>query len=282
MRLTAVLLSGACALVLSGCASIPFIGQRGDDAAPAPPADGSAQPQPAGEAGGGAAGGAAGETESQAQRRRAARPDGSPDQVDPGAVPPPEPRRGFLRGLARSLGAESNTPNVGPCPPVRVLYDASRFVQLTGAERFENIGYTGEMNGTQANCRYVGPDPIDVELTVDMAFGKGPRAAARTTDITWWVAVTQVVRTTNPETGQVVANDIGPLAIQRYTQTVTFPAGADRVALRSRVTRVSIPRANERISGSNFEVLVGFDLTPEQLQFNRDGKRFRVDAGAPR
>ena len=33
-------------------------------------------------------------------------------------------------------------------------------------------------------------------------------------------------------------------------------------------------------SGENFEILVGFELTPEQLQFNRDGRRFRIDAGA--
>ena len=32
-------------------------------------------------------------------------------------------------------------------------------------------------------------------------------------------------------------------------------------------------------SGENFEILVGFELTPEQLQFNRDGRRFRIDAG---
>jgi hypothetical protein len=43
---------------------------------------------------------------------------------------------------------------------------------------------------------------------------------------------------------------------------------------------IVIPRANAEVSGENFEVLVGFELTPEQVQFNRDGKRFRVDAGA--
>ena len=33
------------------------------------------------------------------------------------------------------------------------------------------------------------------------------------------------------------------------------------------------------VSGNNFEVLVGFDVTPDQAQFNRDGKRFRINAG---
>jgi hypothetical protein len=44
------------------------------------------------------------------------------------------------------------------------------------------------------------------------------------------------------------------------------------------ITRIVIPRANADISGENFEILVGFELTPDQLQFNRDGRRFRIDA----
>jgi hypothetical protein len=46
-----------------------------------------------------------------------------------------------------------------------------------------------------------------------------------------------------------------------------------------RIEEIVIPRANSEISGENFEILVGFELTPEQLQFNRDGRRFRIDAG---
>lgn len=268
------LLAGAALLVLAGCAGGPF--GRDQDPPPAPPADQSGGAQQPGAEG-------TGTPPPSQQARRASRPDGSPEQIDPNAAPPPPPERpGFLSRLARSLGSDSNTPNVGPCPPVRVLYDASRFVQLFGTERFENIGYTGEINGTQSSCRYIGNDPITIELALDMAFGKGPRAAERTTTVTYWVAVTQVVRSTDAATGQVLTVDIGPLAKQRFTQTVTFPEGADRVVLTSDVTTVTIPRANERISGSNFEVLVGFELTPEQLQFNRDGKRFRIDAGAPR
>jgi hypothetical protein len=35
------------------------------------------------------------------------------------------------------------------------------------------------------------------------------------------------------------------------------------------------------VSGSNFEILVGFEVTPEMAEFNRLGKRFRVNAVAP-
>ena len=42
---------------------------------------------------------------------------------------------------------------------------------------------------------------------------------------------------------------------------------------------ITIPRANLKVSGANFEVLVGFDVTPEMADFNRQGERFRVNAG---
>jgi hypothetical protein len=44
------------------------------------------------------------------------------------------------------------------------------------------------------------------------------------------------------------------------------------------IERIVIPRATPDLSGENFEILVGFELTPEQLAFNRDGRRFRIDA----
>ena len=40
---------------------------------------------------------------------------------------------------------------------------------------------------------------------------------------------------------------------------------------------IVIPRANETISGSNFEIFVGFDLTPAQLAYNRSGTRFTIN-----
>ena len=51
-------------------------------------------------------------------------------------------------------------------------------------------------------------------------------------------------------------------------------AGATEV-----IQTIEIPRVDESISGTNFEVIVGFELTEEQLEFNRAGKRFRMDAG---
>lgn len=191
---------------------------------------------------------------------------GDAEKVDAPQGPPR--KAGFASRLARALGGDSNTANLGPCPAVRVLYDAQRFVELDGPERFDNIGFTGEIGAVQSNCRYIGSDPITVTLQMDMAFGKGPKAASTTKDVVYWVSVTR--------------KDLAVISRERFTQRIEIPAGSDRVNLQSPVTQIVIPRLNKDIAGNNFEVFVGFELTDAQLEFNRDGKRFRIDSGVPR
>jgi hypothetical protein len=193
----------------------------------------------------------------------------APGDAEKVEAPVGPPRKaGFASRMARALGGDSATPNAGPCPAVRVLYDAQRFVELDGPERFENVGFTGEIGRVSSTCRYIDSDPITISLQLDMAFGKGPKAGGSTKDVVYWVSVTR--------------KDLVPILRERYTQRVVIPAGADRVTLQSPVTQVTIPRANKEIAGNNFEVFVGFELTDAQLEFNRDGKRFRIDSGVPR
>jgi hypothetical protein len=186
------------------------------------------------------------------------------------APPKAERSGGFLSGFARSIGADpvANQPNAGPCPLMGVLYDSSRIVKFVGdgSERFANVAYTGEIRGVRGLCRYTGADPIVMNLELDMAFGKGPQAAGNAHVYRYWVAVTR--------------KDSAPIEKQYFDVNVNFPRGEDRVAGPEVIERIVIPRANEKTSGANFEVLVGFDLTDEQLAFNRAGKRFRVDVGA--
>ena len=66
---------------------------------------------------------------------------------------------------------------------------------------------------------------------------------------------------------------------QVFPVTVEFRPGQERVEVTEIFDPVRIPRAGADTSGVNFEVLVGFELTDEQLEFNRSGLRFRVDAG---
>jgi len=64
-----------------------------------------------------------------------------------------------------------------------------------------------------------------------------------------------------------------------FEMPVTFAAGQDRVTLTDTLSGITIPRRDSKVSGGNFEILVGFEVTPAMAQFNRLGKRFRPNAG---
>jgi hypothetical protein len=123
--------------------------------------------------------------------------------------------------------------NAGPCPFVKILYDAARYQEFKeGKEASAAVGYTGEIQGISAMCEYKGDEPIKMKMEVLFELGKGPTAE-----------------------------------------------GQDRVYLTDKISEIIIPRGTMTTSGANFEVLVGFDVTPQMAEFNRDGKRFRVNAG---
>jgi len=186
----------------------------------------------------------------------------------PGGVTPEEmanqgqPRSGFF---GRLFG--DDRPNAGPCPFMGVVYDSARMVDFAApdVERYANIEYTAEMEGIRGLCRYVDDDPITMAIELDMAFGRGPAATSDRQTYRYWVAVTR--------------RGFAPIEKQYFDIDVRFPRGEAVVSRTEAINRIVIPRATADTSGENFEVLVGFDLTPEQLAFNRAGKRFRIDAG---
>jgi hypothetical protein len=112
--------------------------------------------------------------------------------------------------------AKRDTPNVGPCPPAHVLGDAGRLVEFNGPEAYESVGFTAEVGQVRSACRYVGADPIDMELQIDLAFGRGPAAKDDSHVYNYWVAVTR--------------RDIAVLAKEHYSIKVDFPKGANRMA----------------------------------------------------
>ena len=156
--------------------------------------------------------------------------------------------------------------NAGPCPYVKVLYDAARYEEFKdNREASAAVMYSGEIQGISAGCAYKGAQPITVQMQLLFSLGKGPAATETHKTYRYWVAVTH--------------RNAGVLAKEYFDLPVTFPAGQDRVSLTETLGGITIPRNDIKVSGGNFEVLVGFDVTPQMAEFNRDGKRFRVNAG---
>jgi hypothetical protein len=155
--------------------------------------------------------------------------------------------------------------NAGPCPFVKILYDAARYVELTdNRAAVANVGYTGEIEGVTSGCSYRGDEPITVQANLLFNLGRGVQATADQRTYRYWIAVT--------ERNQAV------LAKEYFDLPVDFKGARTATATEERT--IVIPRAGTDVSGGNFEVLIGFDVTPEMATFNRDGSRFRVNAGS--
>ena len=151
--------------------------------------------------------------------------------------------------------------NQGPCPAAGSVYEAQRVVALNGeGERYIDIEYTGEINGVRLFCRYVGDDPIEAQLEIDFSFGRGAAATDYSHEYNYFVAVTRTNRA-------VISKEVFPLVVE-------FEDGQSVVTLQEDVSRIIIPRADETISGANFEILVGFELTDEERAFNAAGRRY--------
>lgn len=179
-------------------------------------------------------------------------------------------------GQGQEAGSQENRPRppriaplrrraaAGPCPYVKVLYDAARYVELVNDRAaVANVGFTGEIEGLVSDCAYQSDDPITVQTRIQFNLGRGPQAQSDGRTYRYWIAVTERNRA-------VLAKEYFDLPVDFHgeqTATVTLDQ------------TVVIPRADATTSGDHFEVLVGFDVTPEMAAFNRSGSRFRVNAG---
>lgn len=151
--------------------------------------------------------------------------------------------------------------NPAPCPNVAVLNDASRILEFDGGEELENIAYTGEIVGIESACRYYEDEPIDAKVTLRFAFGKGPKATDNEKNFTYFVAVTR--------------KDVEVIAKKVFVAPAHFSGDKTIVLTKEDIDKIVIPRKDENISGVNFEIVVGFVLTPEQALFNRSGKSLK-------
>lgn len=155
--------------------------------------------------------------------------------------------------------------NAGPCPFVKILYDAARYVEMPFDQpSSSSVGFTGEIQGVTANCVYREDDPIQVNMNVLFELGRGPQAQGDHRTYRYWIAVTE--------------RNSAVLAKEYFDLPVNF-RGQQRTSVEEEIRGIIIPRADIATSGSNFEILVGFEVTPEMAEFNRTGSRFRIDAG---
>jgi hypothetical protein len=158
-----------------------------------------------------------------------------------------------LAGCGSSQKAASGAP---PCPKVAVLSDAAHLtVYRDGPGRdLTDVVFEAELGRIAGDCVYKKRNTsVTVEMKLAVVARRGPADRDRAAVFEYFVAI--------------VDSQSNVLARQEFRSQVTFrPEQTQLVSLEELEQVIPLKRDQP---GSDFDVLIGFKLTPEQVERNR-------------
>lgn len=168
-------------------------------------------------------------------------------------------RRFVLAAVPAALilaGCSSDAPP-RPCPPVGAPAPLDTFTQFEpgGGQDLTQVRFSGRLSGLRMACEY-DEKGVDLELAIEIVVERGPADRARRAELQYFVAV-------EDGPGNITAK-------QLFDVAVPFEGNSRRLA-RLEEIELRIPAP----AGHGFKqtrVLVGFQLAPEQVEFNRRRK----------
>ncbi len=147
----------------------------------------------------------------------------------------------------------------GFCPAASILGDAELMTKFSGSGRdITNVAFEAEFLGIRTNCsfgrefrRRFAYSQVNIEVEAVL----GSTAVPQTMTIPYFIAVV------NPDTQQVILREV-------YELEADFTRNRRTVRLRDQVDRIKIPVV-ENEDALQYEFIVGFELTPDEVAFNR-------------
>jgi len=149
---------------------------------------------------------------------------------------------------------------VPPCPKVQLLGDTNIITAYrSGPGRdITDIRYEAEITGFEGNCEYIGKkgiySAVKLVLKVNFEITRGPAERKRTLDFGYFIAVPEFY----PE----------PSGRQNFNVRAKFPENRNTINIIDGEVEITIPLKKGR-KGPGSEIYIGFQLTAEQLNFNR-------------
>lgn len=182
--------------------------------------------------------------------------------------------RGFsLALLAASLAAcgvfEKKEPPPGPCPRALILSDAAAMAQFRDGPGRDllDVSYSGRVRRVYSDCFYemkkdkTGLMKARVLIAIDAE--RGPANRDRTGVYRYFVTLSD--------------SKHEPISKNVFELVAAFPGNAARTTLTDDSVELTVPiQAGQ--SGRDFTILVGFQLTEDQLDFNRRLRQERESA----
>lgn len=172
-------------------------------------------------------------------------------------------RPALLAGLlflsaCTTLGGTDDPP---PCPLVSALGDAeiiTRFIDGPGRDLID-IDFTGRINNLNGKCFYeidsdTGEGEVRVNINVEFKMVRGAGNKNHQADFDYFVSVL--------DDGGAVLNKLTFPFTAKYWKNRSFMIGPDEPV------ELSIPLTGGR-TGEDFSIYVGFQLSQEEVDFNR-------------
>lgn len=140
-----------------------------------------------------------------------------------------------------------------PCPKVVRVADAAKLTRFIGAGRdLTDVAFEAELLDVSGTCGY-DDDLIDVETLVKFVASRGPADQARRADFKYFVAIATRDK-------RIVGREV-------FESTIEFPGNQTRAGVVEELEQ-QIPLSAGK-AGPDYVIYVGFELTPEEVEFNR-------------
>ena len=111
----------------------------------------------------------------------------------------------------------------------------------------------GRITGLGGKCLLDDSKHLRTELSVNLDLTRGPAAKSGTQDVAYFVSVSQ---------GDTILDK------KIFRLAASFPGNTDRARLTTDEIDLVLP-IDDKTQGNAYSILVGFQLTPDELAFNR-------------
>jgi hypothetical protein len=144
-----------------------------------------------------------------------------------------------------------------PCPRAVVGENAGRLTRFNGAGKDPaNVVFEAEIADLAGSCIYDG-DMIEVDMQIQLVAGRGPAASDDNARFNYFVAVARTDKT-------ILSRDA-------FDTLIELPGNQTRNETIEEIEQ-TIPLA-EGETGANIVIVVGIEMTAEELEYNRQQGR---------
>ncbi len=162
----------------------------------------------------------------------------------------------LLLGMAASLaGCGGDRPQFAPaCPQTGILADGADVTHFRSAGTdLTDMVLDGRITGLRGKCSYIDAEHLGTTISVDLELTRGPAMQGRTADVTYFISVAR---------GDTILDK------RDYTLQVSFDRNNGKLRVTGEQIDLTLPTPG-KVTGADYRVLVGFQLTPQELAFNR-------------